>query len=755
MATQVVELTGDEASLLRSLQKVIDKERELERKLRDAAGAGDAAGTSIEAALAKIQGEADKSLRGFMGDLRSLGPEGAAAAEAMKGHFVGTGKAGFQSMEQVLDQIRKLDPEAADAAEAAGAKIRDELGRAAQYSEGKFADVLDELRKAGPEGKQAADQLRKHLVSAGEIAEKSMHDIVAELEKISPEAAKAGRAIVSNIEEGDSMFKNFGKNAVAEITAMAGAYIGVQEAVQVVNDYLQSQRDLIREAAEAQKELAKSQQDATKNLSALSPDERKALLAAAPGIAQQSGFGDISAITDALGTVASTGLNDPAKIADIVRQTARLERLTPENLAASAAGAADVMSKTGLQDIREALALISDTGAESLVGDPAKLAANLPKALAAAAATAPNQAKSETARQGAAIFAQATVVGDDAMGNSSATFTIDLLTRMDKFFSDLSEEQVKARSKIELIDRKIEKGKDTEADRLNKGKLSDFLTASEGITDPGTIFGRLQILQQSATLASQFQGESGFGEKQFQPFLKALLDGQSETATNVNSAFGRIGASVDKFETVAKEIQAGTPQAVIATADAQLKGTIAASQVGNTEGAALSKVREIAVETAKQTSGGITDYFASFGLGSGILPGSTAAEEGLASILRMESEIANLQADSVTQQEAAKIQTLQSGITNTSDLLLGLSSLGAISPSGANQARNRLTSPGGLEQGIGEFLAVNPEVFNRLATLLETIAANTQNAAKAGETTATNTTPRQPAATPALSAQQP
>ncbi len=37
------------------------------------------------------------------------------------------------------------------------------------------------------------------------------------------------------------------------------------------------------------------------------------------------------------------------------------------------------------------------------------------------------------------------------MGNSSATFTIDLLTPMDKFFASLSEEQVKAASRSEEL----------------------------------------------------------------------------------------------------------------------------------------------------------------------------------------------------------------------------------------------------------------------------------------------------------------
>lgn len=70
-----------------------------------------------------------------------------------------------------------------------------------------------------------------------------MAEIVAQLEQINPAAAKAGAAIVANVEKGDSMFKSFGQSAVGEVTAIAGAYVGVQEAIQLVNVYFTLQRE--------------------------------------------------------------------------------------------------------------------------------------------------------------------------------------------------------------------------------------------------------------------------------------------------------------------------------------------------------------------------------------------------------------------------------------------------------------------------------------------------------------------------------
>ncbi len=115
--------------------------------------------------------------------------------------------------------------------------------------------------------------------------------------------------------------------------------------------------------------------------------------------------------------------------------------------------------------------------------------------------------REQAARETAAIFAQATNVGTDTQGSSSATFTIDLLNRMSQFFGGMERERVEARSKIELIDRKIAKGKDTELDRLKKTEAEAFLAASEGISDPEHNLAVSLSCRGNAALAEPFKGQ--------------------------------------------------------------------------------------------------------------------------------------------------------------------------------------------------------------------------------------------------------
>lgn len=161
MATQVVELSGDEAALLRSLDKVVQKQLELDRKLRDTGENADAFGVRMEDALAKVEAESNKALKGLLAEMKTLGPEGQAAATALKEHLQGAGKAGMRSMDQVIEQLRLIDPEAAAAAQAASRSLAtagkesesmfDSLGgKVAAYvgSIGLAAAAVDAVRRA-------------------------------------------------------------------------------------------------------------------------------------------------------------------------------------------------------------------------------------------------------------------------------------------------------------------------------------------------------------------------------------------------------------------------------------------------------------------------------------------------------------------------------------------------------------------------------------------------------------------------------
>lgn len=746
MATQIVEISSDEAALLRGYEKAIQKQLEYEQRLRDGGEAGDAAGIKTQEALARVQRAADASLRGYLGDLNKLGPEGAAAASALRDHLTSAGKAGFQSMDDVLAKIREIDPESADAA----AQARLSFEEAANSTERQFEKVLDELHRMGPQGRDAANQIKRELVDAGKIAEKSMHDVVAELERIDPEAAKAARSIVTNVEDagrrGENAFSKFGRSAVGELTSIVGAYIGVREAIDLVNQFLEKQVELIGRAKDEQIELARAQQEAAKNLAGLTVVERSNLLQqAAPDIAARTGFSDIAEITQALGSVASTGETSEKLIANAVEQAARVQRRKTEDLDTTAAAASAVQRQAGLDDIRQAIALVQTTGTQALITDPNALVKSFPQAVGAGVATVPQQDPEEAARQNAALFAQITQGGNDVQGKASATFATDFTNRLRQFFAGLSEEQIKARSQIELIDRKIAKGSDTEQDRFKRGNLQEFLAASAGIQDPGELFARLQILQSDGALSRQFKGE-GFGEKQFQTVLDDLLNAQSERSALLKQSFETIQANVAFFEREASFQSSGTPELALATADSRSEANRIRRDVQDKEAAALAKVREIVGGALEETAPNFLDKFLDSFVGRGSLAGGTAAEEALEGSLQLQRRVVSLQAGGVTEREALDIERLRAEIDNLQSLVRALATQGALDSDGLERATRRATA-GADREVFGEGASSMRELFVDMRDLLLEIAES--NAA-----TADNTVPAAPNVTPVLSGQE-
>ncbi len=195
-----------------------------------------------------------------------------------------------------------------------------------------------------------------------------------------------------------------------------------------------------------------------------------------------------------------------------------MDRLTPQTVSDTAAAAISIQKQTGINDPRQALALLQTAASQSAVTESAAMAESLPRALSAIG-SARGQTHSRRQRKIASIFAVATKGGEDSSGNSSATFTIDLVNRMGQLFTGLEDQRINARSKIEKIDRRIEGGTATEADRRDRSQLEAFLAETANVIDPGTIAGRLKFLQENQATAKQFTGESGFGEKQFSTVL--------------------------------------------------------------------------------------------------------------------------------------------------------------------------------------------------------------------------------------------
>lgn len=753
--TQVVELSGDEAALLRSLQKVIDKQMEYEKKLRDTAEQGDAAGVVLEDALNKVQEAADKSLKELLRELKTLGPDGAAAADAMKGHLQSAGKAGFRSMEDVLKSIREIDPAAADAALAA----KTSLSEAANSVEQQFSDVLDELHALGPEGRRVAGELKKDLVAAGKMTEKSLDDVIAKLRLIDPEAADAASALKTKMakgaEEASDSWSSFGDNVIDEIMGVAAAYVGISEAIQFTNEALEEHRRRVQEISEANRDLAVTQQTAIKNLQALKPEDRQRLLASAGTIAQNAGISDEKMVVAAMGSVASANFDNPDEILSIVEAAAKAERLSGENLADTAAAAGSIMKKTGINDPRVAIALAQSAQTASAVDDPSKLRASLPRALSAGVLNAPKQAPEEAARQAAAIWAHTTNLGEDAMGSSASTFTIDMLSRMDKFFSDIEHERIQARSKIELIDRKIHKGKDTEEDRYKKGKLEEFLKAAEGVADPGTIFGRLAILQGSDAIASQFAGESLFGEKQFQSALKQFMQAGSVGAKSLEIAHANIGASPEAFERMTSEIEKSTTQGAEAVLAESSKGIVSGLTSKLSDTSAMGTIRTAVDATirATQSENWVVSALQQRMNFTGSM-GSSASDALAQALDYLQLNKAELERGGVTEQEAAKIESIDLQIKRLFEFAENAAMTGGFDKGSAAAEARMLRARVGNPFNVSDSKELLGQ-FERLAAILERIASSNEKMVAPAEATANNTTPQQPLVTLALGSDQP
>jgi hypothetical protein len=219
MATQIVELTGDEAALLRSLDKVIQKQLEYERKLRDTGETGDAAGAAVEAALAKVQRESDKALKGLLGDLKTFGPEGQAASAALKEHLQSTGKAGMRSFEGMLEQLRLIDPEAAEAAQAAANALKN----AGEDTQVVWREQLDLLRQLGPEGAAAAKQIETDMREAATQAAGGIDGILGKLEQINPTAAASAQKVRSEFAQAANFSEREFADVLNELRAMGPA----------------------------------------------------------------------------------------------------------------------------------------------------------------------------------------------------------------------------------------------------------------------------------------------------------------------------------------------------------------------------------------------------------------------------------------------------------------------------------------------------------------------------------------------------
>lgn len=669
----------------------------------------------------------------------------------------------FNKIEAGQDRVEKGFGDVATTAKDSARQIEAANEAAADKGKAAYSRIVTELKKQGPEGRAQAKALEQHLQDAGKGGRRSMAEIVDELKTIDPAAAQSAATIRKEMDDaskkGESSFKRFGKSAVTQLASVAAGYVGIQQAIGAVTAHLQTQEQLLTRSLDKTLSLAKAQQEAAKNLAAYSAVERDELLQqAVPEIARQTGFADVGALTIALGTAASKGATaDEARAA--VSAAARVERLTPENVSATAAGAVSVQRQSGIQDPRAAIALLQTTGTQSAITEAAKLVENLPKALGIVS-TVRGQNAEEASRQAAAIFAQVTQGGNDSQGNSSATFTLDFGNRLNKMFSEIEKQRVDARSELVRLEKKDDP---LEKEVVRMEELRQLIPALESTVDPGTLFGRIEALQKSPEMAKAFIGE-GFGEKQFQVVLKDMLDATSAGAKGLRASADVIQASPQFFEQQAADQASMTPQLRIANAVASASAGVTSQESFDQSAATLKAVRDITEKalTSADTGGflggvrnrlEVNGIMGFGGIQSGGLAGSNALTEGVSAITALSKRRDALAVGGMDASKELKAQQLDTAIESITTLLEGQISGGTFDDRTLQRgARSTRSAAQGIEdrlvaatvEGAAENQQRSRELLERLAT-----AMDQQNALMAQQNqlmgqTADNTKPPKP-----------
>lgn len=327
-------------------------------------------------------------------------------------------------------------------------------------------------------------------------------------------------------------------------------------------------------------------------------------------------------------------------------------------------------------------------------------------------------------------------------------------------------QRAKAQKKLETLDHKISTGSTFEKEKVERDRLRSLIPVLESATDPGTIFGRIEALQQSPELRQQFVGE-GFGNANYTVFLKELLTAGTETAEALRDSFAVVQADAEGFERQVHEQKTATPQVILADAVAGAEAGIGAQQSFDTEAGTLSAVRKITAETLAATNPGgfggfmasLYDnaripYIADFSVQNGALGGSDAANEGISAIHRLQTRRATLATDPAN---THRVETIDKAIEKIEQMIGGQAASGRLSEASLESAAERARSAAEIERLSGERGAPslrasrdqNRELLERLAILLEQQLSEMRESKAAQQQTATNTRPRPPQSDPA------
>lgn len=419
--------------------------------------------------------------------------------------------------------------------------------------------------------------------------------------------AQARQAITQTAEVQESTFSA----GLTNVARMATGWLSVTAAIQTAIAALKEQQQLEREVQQKQVSTAAAQEDVIGAMTGATSQERRQMLAAVQGVQQRTGFRDINTLYRAAAGGLAAGLDAESTISAL-EAAVPLSPNNPENIPTLVAAAGDIRRATGNVDARENLQFIAAIGAEARVESLRDSARSVAPAVASSLIATPDTDRRRAAIQAGALFAALSNRTTDPTGRTTSTATTKLTGSLASFF---------------------EKG-------ITEGsgkRARTFQPAS----DPGTLAGRIETLQQNPELAEAFLRNTTF-EEAFKLPIAELVRGRGLTAEEFRTLQGRINFSGGEYEGTVRDLATLTPELRMASQAGATAGRLQEFDLESSLAARRAAVRENVTGVLQRTAPGLRGYLPRRQLGAvfeaGMLALPDAPEAVGIQTLEMEEE---------------------------------------------------------------------------------------------------------------------
>lgn len=407
-------------------------------------------------------------------------------------------------------------------------------------------------------------------------AQKAYADLarqVVRLEEANQKMAATLDATLGKSSSAQGKMNDLVNQGVDRAASLAVQWAGVAAGIRLASQELETYHRLNKEAADTNVNVGDAQAKLFKNLASSTTAEKVAFSRRIEKMQRDSGFQSLPAMLIAAGEGASASAGNIPATEDALRASLGLTRDEPQDLQALVGAALDINKASGVGDAKKNLGFMMQVGTESRVNGLRNTALSVAPAVATAAKTVTSDQRQASIDAGA-LFAALSNEGVDPTGDTTRNAVQVISGELRTFFQ--------------------------EGVKVNLPGRRPMLVKPR--SDPNTIAGRLQVLQNDPRLRKAFMDNANFGRERFRiPFEQLVNKGQ--TATAFDQARRNLSFDEATYNQMAAELEGATPEIALSVGQKKGAGASQAFEVGQKLESRRSIARDNALKTLEKTTG--------------------------------------------------------------------------------------------------------------------------------------------------------